>query len=382
MGQAPISMRYYLIAGERSGDLHGGNLIRAIRKNDPEFTGRGFGGNDMRDAGMELTMHYDQMAFMGFLRVIANLGTIKEIMKKCKADILAYKPDVVVLIDYGGFNMRIAKFAKENGLKVFFYISPKVWAWNTKRAWKLKASVDRMFCILPFEKDFYKKFDWDVDYVGNPVLDAIKKFKPDPEFLKKNGLSKDRKIVALLPGSRRMELERVVPIFSELVERNRDIQFVVAAVKTLPVELYQPLSNAKLVFESTYDLLSIADAALVTSGTATLETALFKVPEVLVYKTNVIEEAIVRSIVKIKWLGLVNLILNRNAVKELYQANMTIPKLSEELTNLLNDVGYRNELFKSYDELLKILDTGSASENAGRLMVQYLTTGNAQHTTL
>ncbi|MEI9921231.1 MAG: lipid-A-disaccharide synthase [Bacteroidota bacterium] len=365
-------MRYYLIAGERSGDLHGGNLIRAIRKHDPQFVGRGFGGTDMRDAGMELTMHYDQMAFMGFLRVISNLGKISAIMKQCKADLLAFKPDVVVLIDYGGFNMRIAKFAKEHGLKVFFYISPKVWAWNTKRAWKLKASVDRMFCILPFEKDFYKQFDWDVDYVGNPVLDAIKKFSPNPEFLSKNGLTKDKKIVALLPGSRRMELERVVPIFSQLVEANSDIQFVVAAVKTLPAELYQPLSKAKLVFESTYDLLSVADAALVTSGTATLETALFKIPEALVYKTNVVEEAIVRSVVKIKWLGLVNLILNRDVVRELYQANMTVPKLSEELNRLLHDESYRNELQRNYEVLYKILDIGSASENAGRLMVQYL----------
>jgi lipid-A-disaccharide synthase len=374
-------MRYYFIAGERSGDLHGGNLIRAIREHDAGFVGRGFGGDYMREAGMDLAMHYDQLAFMGFLRVIANLGKIKAIMKQCKADILAFKPDVVVLIDYGGFNMRIAKFAKENNLKVFFYISPKVWAWNTKRAWKLKASVDRMFCILPFEKDFYKKFDWEVDYVGNPVLDAIKKFKPDPEFLKKNNLSAHKKIVALLPGSRKMELERVVPIFSKLVEANSDIQFVVAAVKTLPVELYQPLSRAKLVFESTYDLLFVADAALVTSGTATLETALFKVPEALVYKTNVIEEAIVRSVVKIEWLGLVNLILNRNAVKELYQANMTIPKLNEELSSLLHDTNYRNQLLSDYDELYKILDTGSASENAGRLMVQYLTTHNSQPTT-
>jgi lipid-A-disaccharide synthase len=370
-------MRYYLIAGERSGDLHGGNLIRAIRQHDPNFVARGFGGNDMRDAGMELTRHYEQMAFMGFLRVITNLGKIKAIMAQCKADILTFKPDVVVLIDYGGFNMRIAKFAKENGFKVFFYISPKVWAWNTKRASKLKASVDRMFCILPFEKDFYKKFDWDVDYVGNPVLDAIKKFKRDPEFLKKNDLSRTSKIVALLPGSRKMELERVVPIFSKLVDANPDIQFVVAAVKTLPADLYQPLARAKLVFESTYDLLSVADAALVTSGTATLETALFKIPEALVYKTNVVEEAIVRSVVKVKWLGLVNLILNRPAVRELYQANMTVPKLSEELNRLLSDDAYRAELQRSYDELYKILDIGSASENAGALMVQYLAPHNS-----
>ncbi len=368
-------MKYYLISGERSGDLHGGNLIRAIRKNDPDFVGRGFGGNDMREAGMDLAMHYDQLAFMGFLAVIANFRTIKAIMKKCKEDILVFKPDVVVLIDYGGFNMRIAKFAKEHGLKVFFYISPKVWAWNTSRAWKLKASVDRMFCILPFEKDFYKKFDWDVDYVGNPVLDAIKKFKPDPGFLAKNDLNKGKRIVALLPGSRKMELKRVVPILADVAKANPDLQFVVAAVRTLPAEMYSALSgipNVKLVFESTYDLLSNANAALVTSGTASLETALFKVPETLLYKTNIIEEAIVRSVVKIEWLGLVNLILNKNVVKELYQANMTVAKLNEELDLLLNNEAYRSQLLSEYDRLYKILDTGSASENAGRLMVQYL----------
>lgn len=368
-------MKYYFVAGERSGDLHGGNLIRGIKNHDPNFVGRGFGGNEMRDAGMDLAKHYDQMAFMGFTAVIMNLGTIKAIMKQCKEDILAFKPDVVVLIDYGGFNMRIAKFAKENGLKVFFYISPKVWAWNTKRAWKLKASVDRMFCILPFEKDFYKKFDWDVDYVGNPVLDAIKKFKADPEFLAKNNLDQNKKIIALLPGSRKMELKRVVPILADVAKSNPDKQFVVGAVRTLPAELYSALtniSNVKFVFESTYDLLSVADAAMVTSGTATLETALFKVPEMLLYKTTMLEEAIVRSIVKIEWLGLVNLILNKNVVKELYQANMTVARLNEELDRLLNKEAYRAEMLSEYDRLYKILDIGSASENAGRLMVQYL----------
>lgn len=368
-------MRYYLIAGERSGDLHGGNLIRALRQYDPEFKGRGFGGPDMQLAGMELTVHYDQLAFMGFIAVLANFRKIKAIMNQCKTDILAFKPDVVVLIDYGGFNMRIAKFAKSQGLKVFFYISPKVWAWNTSRAWKLKATVDRMFCILPFEREFYKQFDWDVDYVGNPVLDAIKKFKPDPDFLTRNNLGGDKKIVALLPGSRKMELDRVVPILAEVARANTQYQFVVAAVKTLPAELYKPIANipnVKLIFESTYDLLSNATAALVTSGTATLETALFKVPEALLYKTTIIEEAIVRSLIKIKWLGLVNLIANKNVVRELYQAEMTVPNLNAELDRLVNDEAYRKNLLDEYEKVYRTLDTGSASENAGRLMVKYL----------
>lgn len=368
-------MRYYLIAGERSGDLHGGNLIRGIRNHDPNFEGRGFGGDDMREAGMELTIHYKQLAFMGFIAVIANFRRISAIMKQCKADILSFKPDVIVLIDYGGFNMRIAKFAKSQGLKVFYYISPKVWAWNTSRAWKLKATVDRMFCILPFEKEFYKRFDWDVDYVGNPVLDAIKKFTPDPEFLKKNELDNGEKIVALLPGSRKMELTRVVPILAQVAKAHSNLQFVVAAVRNLPASMYAPIANipnVKLVFESTYDVLSVASAALVTSGTATLETALFKVPEALLYKTSVLEEAIVRSIIKVKYLGLVNLIADKPVVKELFQANMTVNTLNEELDRLLNDNSYRNNLLNEYEKVYKTLDTGSASENAGKLMVKYL----------
>jgi len=368
-------MRYYLIAGERSGDLHGGNLIRAIRQHDPEFVGRGFGGSYMHEASMELMLHYDKMAFMGFTTVLANLGTIKAIMKQCKEDILAFKPDVVILIDYGGFNMRIAKFAKENGLKVFFYISPKVWAWNTSRAWKLKATVDRMFCILPFEREFYKRFNWDVDYVGNPVLDAIKKFRPDDDFLIKNELSTSKKIVALLPGSRKMELKGVVPIMAEVAKMNPGLQFVVAGVKALPAGLYAPLSgipNVKIIFESTYDLLSNATAALVTSGTATLETALFKVPEVLVYKASMIEGVIVRSLIKVKYIGLVNLIMDKNVVRELYQGEMNATTLNAELNRLIGDKIYRNTMLEEYEKMYKILDTGSASENAGRLMVKYL----------
>jgi lipid-A-disaccharide synthase len=198
-------MRYYFIAGERSGDLHGSNLIKALRKHDQQAVLRGFGGEYMQEAGMELVVNYQQMAFMGFAAVIANLGIISKMLKHGKQDILEFKPDVIILIDYAGFNIRIAKFAKQNNLKVFYYIAPKVWAWNTKRAWKLKANVDRLFSILPFEKEFFKKFHWEIDYVGNPVLDAIKEFQPDPDFLNKNNLITEKKIIALLPGSRKME---------------------------------------------------------------------------------------------------------------------------------------------------------------------------------
>ena len=368
-------MRYYIIAGERSGDLHGSNLIKALKKNDPKATLRGFGGDYMKDAGMELVVHYSKLAFMGFVAVIANLIKISELLKICKKDILEFQPDVIILIDYAGFNMRIAKFAKANGLKVFYYISPKVWAWNTGRAWKLKTNVDRMFCILPFEKDFYKQFEWEVDYVGNPVLDAVKAFQPDPDFLKRNSLSNQRKIVALLPGSRKIELQRMLPVMAEVVKSNPNYQFVVAAVKSLPDELYAPLHtipNVKFIFDATYDLLAHADAAIVTSGTATLETGLFKVPQAVIYRASSIEYFLGIRFVKVKFISLVNLIANRLMIKEFLQHTMTSENVNAELKNMLEDEAYRKKMLSDYDEVYKILDTGSASENAGRLMVSYL----------
>ncbi len=368
-------MKYYIIAGERSGDLHGSNLIKALKKNDLQSNIRGFGGDYMKDAGMELVVHYSKLAFMGFVAVIANLTKISQLLKVCKNDILEFKPDVIILIDYAGFNMRIAKFAKANGFKVFYYISPKVWAWNTGRAWKLKANVDRMFCILPFEKDFYKSFDWEVDYVGNPVLDAVKAFEPDGNFLTKNSISNANKIVALLPGSRKIELQRMLPVMAEVVKANPDYQFVVAAVKTLPDELYAPLRaipSVKFVYDATYDLLANAKAAIVTSGTATLETGLFKVPQAVIYRASSIEYFIGIRFVKVKFISLVNLIANRLVIKEFLQHTMTSENVNAELKNLLEDESYRKKMLSDYDEVYKILDTGSASENAGKLMVNYL----------
>ncbi len=368
-------MRYYLIAGERSGDLHGGNLLRSISKHDPQMTARGFGGEEMRQAGMDVTVHYEQLAFMGFLAVIANVRKISGFMRQCKSDIEGFKPDVLILIDYGGFNMRMAKWAKGKGIRVFYYISPKVWAWNTKRAWKLKATVDRMYCILPFEKEFFKKFDWEVDYVGNPVLDAVKKFRPHIDFKSHHRLDPNRKVVALLPGSRKMELRRMLPVMASVARRNPDYQFVVAAVSTLPRDMYaaiEQVPGVRLVFESTYDLLAHADAALVTSGTATLETALFRVPEALLYKASLVEEKLVRAIIQVPYIGLVNLIVDKPTVREFIQKDMTTDMLHEELNRLLHDQAYRASKFRDYDELMRILDTGSASENAGRMMVERL----------
>jgi lipid-A-disaccharide synthase len=368
-------MRYYLIAGERSGDLHGSNLIYALRKRDSQAVFRGFGGDYMKEAGMELAVDYHQMAFMGFVAVIANLRTISRLLKYCKQDILSFQPDAIILIDYAGFNMRIAGFAKKKNFKVFYYISPKVWAWNTKRAWKLKTNVDRLFSILPFEKDFFKKFDWEIDYVGNPVLDAIKGFKPDPDFLKKQDLVTEKRIIALLPGSRKMELKRMIPVMAEVVKMNPEYQFVVAAVKNLPNELYTPLRampTVKFVYESTYDLLVHARAAIVTSGTATLETGLFKVPQAVIYKAGVIEYALLKRLVKVPFISLSNLIANKLVIKEFIQHEMNAQNLNTELKQLVEETETRRKMLSDYDEIYKNLNIGSASENAAKLMTTYL----------
>lgn len=367
-------MRYYIIAGERSGDLHGSNLVKELIKRDTEATFRGFGGEEMQGAGVNLFVHYSNLAFMGFQAVI-NFSKIAGYITSCKEDILQFNPDVVILIDYGGFNRRIAKFGKESGLKVFYYISPKVWAWRQDRAWSLKATVDKMFVILPFEKKFYKKYDFEVDYVGNPVLDAIKSFEPDTNFLSKNNIAIEKKIVALLPGSRTLELKRIVPLMAEVVKQNPMYQFVVAAVDNLPPVLYDPLrklKDVKFVYNDTYNLLTNASSAIVTSGTATLETALLKVPQIVVYKAGALEFLIVKMIIKVKFISLVNLIADREVVKEFIQSEANPPNLQNELRNLLEDFSYRKKVMDGYDSIYKTLDTGSASENTAQLMTDYL----------
>ncbi len=368
-------MKFYLIAGERSGDLHGGNLIKALQARSAGNQFRGFGGDYMRKAGMEVVVHYRELAFMGFVEVLANLRKISKKIKQCKEDILQYKPDVIVLIDYAGFNMRIAKFAKTQGIKVFWYISPKVWAWNQKRALKLKATVDRMFVILPFEKSFFKKFDWDVDYVGNPVLDAIKAHQVQPDFKSVNQIAENESIVALLPGSRQQELKKIIPVITDVAIALKQTQFVVAAVSNLDQKLYgglKNLLNVRFVYDGAYDLLSIARAAIVTSGTATLETALFKVPQVVVYKTSALTYWIARMIIKVPFISLVNLVADREVVKEMIQENASVEKVSGELLSILNNETYRTAMLNSYDEIIRILDTGSASENTAEKMLGYL----------
>jgi lipid-A-disaccharide synthase len=368
-------MRYYIIAGERSGDLHGGNLVKALRGYDPESTLRGFGGEYMQQAGVELAVHYRDMAFMGLAEILSNLNKISFYIKKCKDDIDQFKPDVIILIDYGGFNRRIAKYGRKRAIKVFYYIPPKVWAWYQIRAKELKANVDRLFVILPFEKEFYKKFDWDVDYVGNPVLDAVKAHVRDENFLTSIEVTADRSIVALLPGSRKQELLRIIPLMAAVAKRNSNYQFVVAEVDNLDPGLYDPLrnlENVKFVMDRTYDLLLHSDAAIVTSGTATLETALFNVPQIVVYKTSSLSYWLVKMLINVPFISLVNLIAGKEIVKEFIQRDANEENLGAELIHLTRGEK-RKEVLEGYKKMMERLDTGgSASDNAAKLMVKYL----------
>ena len=366
-------LKLYFVAGERSGDLHGGNLIAALKKRSPDLVCQGFGGDQMERSGMRITSHYRELAFMGFAEVLSNLGTISKKIRQCKQEIIDFRPDAVVLIDYAGFNLRIAKFARKNGYKVFWYISPKVWAWNQSRAKKLKANIDRMFVILPFETEFFRKFDWNVEYVGNPVLDAVKAHRVDEEFLDRNKFTSDEPLVALLPGSRKQELKTIVPLMARVAKNMPATKFAVATVNNLDQQLYQPLkelTNVSFVQGETYDLLSYANAAIVTSGTATLETALFRVPQVVVYKTSFLSYMIAKNLIRVPFISLVNLIAGREVVKEMIQQKANATDVSAELSLLLTDQQYREKMLEGYKEIWNTLYTGSASENAANLILQ------------
>ncbi|QRR03878.1 lipid-A-disaccharide synthase [Dyadobacter sandarakinus] len=368
-------MKYYLIAGERSGDLHGSNLIKGIRASDPEAEFRGWGGDMMQVEHMKLVTHYKDTAFMGFWEVAKNLGTIRGFLKKCKSDILSWQPDALILIDYPGFNLRIAAFAKSRGLKVFYYISPKVWAWNQRRAWKIKETVDRMFVIFPFEVDFYKKYDFKVDYVGNPLMDAIKAFTPDPAFRAKNNLDSSKPIIALLPGSRRQEIEGMLNVMLAVRPHFPAYQFVIAGVNSLPASLYeQYLANAgvSIVYEATYDLLVNAEAALVTSGTATLETALLGVPEIVCYKTSTISYAVAKRLIRVPYISLVNLIMEKETVRELIQHDLNEEMLVSELKKILPGGQDQARMKSDYAALRQKVGDSGASQRTGSMIVRYL----------
>jgi lipid-A-disaccharide synthase len=367
-------MKYYLVAGEASGDLHGSNLMKALKKEDIQASFRYFGGDKMQHEGGELVKHYADMAFMGFTEVILNLRTIFKNLKACKEDIINWKPDVLILIDFPGFNMKIAEFAKSQGIKVFYYISPKVWAWNQKRVLKIKKVVDKMFCILPFEVDFYNQWGMTVDYVGNPLLDEISAFTPDANFSAANALP-ENKIIALLPGSRKQEIDRLLPVMLSMVEQFPDYTFAVAGAPTFIPAYYEQFmvqGKVKLLFNNTYNLLHHAHAAIVASGTATLETALFRVPQVVVYKGGTISIAIARLLVKIKFISLVNLIVDRKIVTELIQEDCNPGKLKQELEVILQGAG-RKKMLEDYDALLQLMGKPGASEKTAKLIYNDLT---------
>lgn len=368
-------MKYYLIAGEASGDLHGSNLMKALLARDPDANFRFWGGVLMEAVGGVKVKDYSELAFMGFAEVLMNLGTILKNLRFCKSDILEFHPDVVIFIDYPGFNMRIAKFTKENKIPGYYYISPQIWAWKENRIDKIRRDVDQMYVILPFEKDFYeKKHKFPVHYVGHPLLDAIadRPLVNEKQFLTEHNLT-DKPVIALLPGSRKQEITKMLSVMLAMVPHFPEYQFVIAGAPSQHKSFYEPfIKNAKVGFvqNKTYDLLSLSYAALVTSGTATLETALFKIPEVVCYRTSTISYEIGKRLVKnIKYISLVNLILDKPSVTELIQENFNEERLKTELTALL-DRNRREKIFEDYYQLEKILGGKGASDKVAKSIVE------------
>ncbi|PXY41595.1 lipid-A-disaccharide synthase [Flavobacterium cheongpyeongense] len=366
-------MKYYIIAGEASGDLHGANLMKALYKEDPDAEIKFWGGDLMQKAGGILVKHYRELAFMGFVEVLFNLKTILNNIKFCKKDISEFQPDVVIFIDYPGFNMRIAKWAKELHYKTHYYISPQIWAWKESRIIAIKRDVDKMFVILPFEKNFYEdKHHFPVEFVGHPLIDAIQNQPAfDEAIFRKNNQLNEKPIIAVLPGSRKQEITKMLSVMLSVVENFKDYQFVIAGAPSQDFEFYQQFilnKNIKFISNKTYDLLRSSTAALVTSGTATLETALFKVPEVVCYKGSWASYQIAKRIITLKYISLVNLIMDKEVVTELIQNDCNTKSIKEELQKLLNP-DYRQEVLKQYDILEQKLGGIGASTKTAKLIV-------------
>ncbi|MBY8962781.1 lipid-A-disaccharide synthase [Flavobacterium sp. D11R37] len=370
-------MKYYIIAGEASGDLHGSNLMKEIYRIDSNAEIRFWGGDLMQNIGGTLVKHYRDLAFMGFAEVVQNLRTILGNIKFCKKDILSFKPDVILFIDYPGFNMRIAKWARLQGFKTHYYISPQIWAWKENRIKAIKRDVDKMYIILPFEKDFYEtKHQFPVEFVGHPLIDAIQNRQAtDTEAFKKEFSLDSRPVIALLPGSRKQEISKMLSVMLSVTDSFPDYQFVIAGAPSQEYDFYKQFLNNKnihFISNRTYDLLSVAHAALVTSGTATLETALFKVPEVVCYKGSWVSYQIAKRIITLKYISLVNLIMDREVVKELIQDEFNTKNLKAELQKILNPA-HREKLLKDYDLLEEKLGGAGASATTAGLIFKHLT---------
>jgi len=374
-------MKYFLIAGEASGDLHGSNLMKELRAADPEAQFCFFGGDLMQDVGGELVKHYRDTAFMGILNVVLNLKTIRKSMQLCKHRLLEFQPDVLILIDYPGFNLRIAEFAHHNNINVFYYISPKIWAWKEYRVKKIRMFVDELFTILPFETDFYRKHDIQVNYIGNPLLDSINEFtknaQPKPAFFMQNNLD-ERPVVAFLSGSRVQEIKNTLPVMVKAAKGNPEFQFVVAGVNSVDAVIYEKIlsgTNIKLIFGQTYDLLNNSFAALVASGTAALETALFDVPQTVLYRVEggwLVDVLMRNFFLKIKWVSLPNLILHKGAIREFIQLDMTVRNVEKELNKLLYSENYREKIKVDYSRLKLLMGNPGSSKRAAQKMVNIL----------
>lgn len=368
--------KIYLIAGEASGDLHGSNLVKELKKQNADLSFRFWGGDLMSEQIGKPVKHIKELAFMGFVEVLMNLKTILGNIKFCKNDILEFKPDALILIDYPGFNLRIAEWAKSQGIKVYYYISPQVWAWKQSRVHKIKRFVDKMFVILPFEESFYQKFDYQVEFVGHPLLDAIEQFKSerfDEQDFRLNYKLGSKPILAILPGSRKQEVKVKLPIMLQAVKDFTQFEIVIAGAPSLDLEFYKPFliyPNIQIIHGKTYDILSVAEAAIVTSGTATLETALFEVPEVVCYKASQISYEIAKRLIKIKFISLVNLIMDREVVKELIQIDCNPIQIREEVEKIIIGGDKRQSLLNDYKEMKEILGSGGASKKVAQSLLK------------
>jgi lipid-A-disaccharide synthase len=367
-------MKYYIIAGEASGDLHGSNLMKELYQEDSNADIRFWGGDLMQNVGGTLVKHYKELAFMGFAEVVLNLKTILNNIQICKNDIEKFNPDVIIFIDYPGFNMRIAKWAKEKGIKTHYYISPQIWAWKESRIKAIKRDFDKLYVILPFEKDFYeKKHNFPVEFVGHPLIDAIhnQNYANSAVFRKENNLE-EKPIIAILPGSRKQEISKMLTLMLSVVDDFKEYQFVIAGAPSQEFDFYKQFlngKNIKFISNKTYDLLNNSFAALVTSGTATLETALFKVPEVVCYKGSWASYQIAKRIITLKYISLVNLIMDEEVVTELIQDECNPKRIKVELTKIL-EAKSRTAMLKKYDELEQKLGGIGASSKTAKLIFQ------------
>jgi len=372
-------MKYYIIAGEASGDMHASNLMHELNQLDANAEYRCWGGDLMEAEGGKIVKHYRDLAFMGFAEVILNLRTITRNISFCKHDIVKYRPDVLILVDYPGFNLRIAAFAKAQGIKVYYYISPQIWAWKKSRVHQIKRNIDKVFCILPFEQAFYAKYDYHADFVGHPLLDELRKHRTStatsPE-ISRIVAHDPRPIIALLPGSRKQEITKVLPVMASVTDAFPQFQFVIAGVKWQPEELYRslmPKNPLPIVWGETYALLQQSYAALVTSGTATLETALYNIPQVVLYQANSISYVIAKQLVKgISYISLPNLIMDKLVVTELIQHDCNRLRVIEELQKITTNDVSRNRMLDDYKQLVEILGNGNASLKTAKIVYESL----------